>query len=116
MRVLICGSRHWHQAHLIGELIATFPKDTVVLHGKARGVDTIVGKEVAAAGLKSEVVDDDGTSEVYNLKVSKRRGPDVVFAFHPNIAVSRRTTELVARCRKAKVPTFVIPGPEGHNL
>jgi hypothetical protein len=54
MRVIVCGSRHWINAERIRQVMALFPKDTVIVHGACRGADMIADTVAKALGLETE--------------------------------------------------------------
>lgn len=53
MRVLVCGSRRWHDRDRIGRRMFDLPPsdETVVVHGAARGADRIAEQEAQKCGL-----------------------------------------------------------------
>lgn len=60
MRVIVCGSRKWPQERMryarskIAARIRELPTGTTVVHGAARGADSIAHKEAQMAGLLVE--------------------------------------------------------------
>lgn len=56
MRVIVCGSRGWHDRQKISDRLALLPgeDDTVVVHGAARGADRIAAQEAQKLGLLVE--------------------------------------------------------------
>lgn len=60
MRVIVCGSRRWHDRKVIelrlhDLVLASAPDYPVIVHGGARGADRIAGEEAQKAGLLVEV-------------------------------------------------------------
>jgi hypothetical protein len=57
VRVLVCGSRNWHDRDRISARLAQLPgaDDTVIVHGNARGADRLAGEEANKLGLLVEV-------------------------------------------------------------
>lgn len=58
-RVIVCGSRRWHnraviEARLADLVLATAPNYPTIVHGCARGADRIAGEEALKAGLLVE--------------------------------------------------------------
>lgn len=54
VRVIVCGSRGWHDRQRIADRLADLPGDTIVVHGAARGTDRIAEQEAQKAGLLVE--------------------------------------------------------------
>lgn len=56
VRVIVCGSRAWHDRQRISDRLALLPgeDDTVVVHGAARGADRIAEQEAQKLGLLVE--------------------------------------------------------------
>ncbi len=52
MKVLVTGSRSWKDFTRIKEVIDALPDDAEIIHGAARGADSIAGGIAAARGLK----------------------------------------------------------------
>lgn len=51
MKVLFSGSREWLSLEPIKSILARLPRDTVVIHGAARGVDNIAGDLARQLGM-----------------------------------------------------------------
>lgn len=43
MKVLVCGPRKWLDQKPIAEVLRQFPPGTIIVHGAARGADSIAG-------------------------------------------------------------------------
>jgi len=52
MKVLICGPRVWKEPRPIVDVIRELPQGTIVVHGGARGVDSIAGYVAKRLGLE----------------------------------------------------------------
>jgi hypothetical protein len=119
-RVLITGSREWAgpEAWVVMEgLLAQLPKDAVVVHGAARGADSMADTAASNLGLKRErhpISRSDwailGTSagparnqEMVNL------GADVCLAFPTES--SRGTWDCVRRAEAAGIPVVITEMP-----
>lgn len=113
MRILICGTRAKEPVVLLTEIINLFPKDTIVIHGAARGVDSTAGQVASAAGL--EVVEFPADWKTYGVRAGPIRNqqmltegkPDIVIAIHDDPALGKGTADMVRRARLAKVPVYV---------
>jgi len=56
MRILICGSRDWDNHKKIeSEFEKSIPKDSVIIHGGAKGADSIADSIARKLGFKVEV-------------------------------------------------------------
>lgn len=118
MRVLITGDRNWKRIDIIERELKKLPADTIIIHGAARGADTL-GKFVAERlGLK--VINDGkgfpadwkrygrSAGPIRNQLMIDKGNPDLVLAFHENIAESRGTRDMVARASGAGVKVIII--------
>ena len=43
MRILFTGSRHWNNAAPVAAIINSLPDHAIVIHGAARGLDSLAG-------------------------------------------------------------------------
>lgn len=55
MKVVMVGSRNWSDASVIKDYILSLPKDTVVISGGAKGVDSYAEQYAKEAGLRCEI-------------------------------------------------------------
>ena len=55
MRVLVCGSRSWDRPAAIGSRLSLLPRGSEIVHGGARGVDSIAGQYARALGMHETV-------------------------------------------------------------
>ena len=103
---------------IIERELRKLPSDTLIIHGAARGADTL-GKFVAEKiGLK--VINDGkgfpadwnrygkGAGPVRNQQMIDEGKPDLVLAFHENINESRGTKDMVARARGIGLKVIII--------
>lgn len=115
MRILVCGDRNWTNKQAILRELKDFPKDTTVIHGAARGADTIGGIVAKELGFKIEAFPANWR------KYGKRAGPirnrqmleakpDLVLAFHPDLNKSKGTKHMVQISQEAGIKTKVITG------
>lgn len=114
MKVLVCGSRDWTDPTLIGQRLSALPgehEEIVVLHGAARGADTVAGMiasdffgftvrafpaDWAAHGKKAGIL--------RNLQMLDER-PDLVIAFQ--IDGSRGTQHTIDEARRRGIPVEI---------
>jgi hypothetical protein len=113
MRVLVCGDREWTASEPIATLLNLCPPNTVVIHGAARGADTIAGRLATELGFEVQPYPADWSKHgkaagpIRNSQMLAEGQPDEVHAFHNNIDASRGTKDMVEKARKAGVPVIV---------
>jgi hypothetical protein len=117
MRVLICGSRTWNRLEEIASVIERLPKDTTIIHGAARGADSIAGACAEVAGLKVmafPVTDEEwktigkGAGHIRNKRMLDEGKPDVVIAFMDTDSESRGTTHMINLAESFGVRVVVV--------
>lgn len=119
MTVLICGSRYWAKPGPIGVLVAGLAaihgaENVTVLHGGARGADSMAGAAAAQAGVLCNVYHADWPT--HGKAAGPRRNqwmledgkPEMVFAFTDGLQNSPGTADMVARARKVGLPVYII--------
>jgi hypothetical protein len=114
MRVICCGSRDWVDSRIIWEALSdladTHP-DAEVVHGAARGADSIAGRVAKALGLTVTAVPADwntygkAAGAVRN-KEMLGMAPDRVYAFRC-LGESKGTDNMIQIAQKAGVPVAV---------
>jgi hypothetical protein len=122
MRILICGSRGWHDPGPITALIAGYDvlaegrdEKLTIIHGDAPGADRLakrIGKQWGA-----EVIDEPADWDQYgkaagpirNQKMLDEHKPDVIWAFR-SYGKSSGTDDMVRRGEAAQIPTYVVNG------
>lgn len=110
-KVLICGSRGWRDGSLVRKAVHELAPETVVIHGGARGADTIAGEAAHQRGLH--------TAEVRPLWPTngKRAGylrnvamlnlcPDRVIAFWDGESLGTKGT--IEEARSRGIPVEVV--------
>lgn len=130
MRVLVCGDREWrHKAAVWDELddLIMQHQHLVLIEGGARGADRMAG-EWAEAWLRSPAEGysvehlhfpadwkryGKGAGPKRNQQMLDEGEPDLVIAFHANIAASRGTADMVRRALAADVPVRVVEKASG---
>lgn len=114
MRVLFCGDRNWRLRKPIAqELLKLNEKTTIIVHGAARGADSMAAMIAQDMGFKTEA--HPAQWELYGRAAGPIRnqemldsGIDLVLAFHENLARSKGTKDMVKRAKKAGVEVMVI--------
>ncbi len=115
MRILVCGDRNWSNKKAIFNELKDFPKNTVIIHGAARGADSIAGTVAKELGFEVEVYPADWNkfgkaAGIIRNKQMLEAKPDLVLAFHPDLDKSKGTKNMVQISRKAGVETKLITG------
>lgn len=107
MKILACGSRSWTNAEQIKRILAEYPADSLLIHGAARGADSLAALAGKALGM---------TVVAYPADWSKGRGagfsrniqmldqqPDVVLAFWDG--ESKGTAHTITQAKRRSIPT-----------
>ena len=115
MRVLVCGSRTWTDARAIGARLSRLPAGTTIIHGAARGADSLAGRAAARLRLPVEASPADWAGEgraagfLRNRRMLDTR-PNLVLAFWDGR--SRGTLDCVEEATRRGIPVeIVLPGP-----
>ena len=113
MMVLICGDRNWWNAKKIANRVKQRPDGTKVIHGGCRGADRIAGNAASNRGL---VVREypaqwskygNAAGPIRNQEMLDE-APDLVIAFHSNLAESKGTANMLGKAVAAGIKTEVI--------
>ena len=120
MKILVCGDRNWTNKKAIRRELKRFGDNYipqiggfVVIHGAAKGADTIAGEVAKELGYKVQVFlaqwarYGKGAGPVRNLKMLKKGKPDQVLAFHENITMSRGTKHMIELAKSESVPVKI---------
>lgn len=100
-RVLVCGGRHWKDYKTIFDEVSKIDDIEVIIHGAARGADTLGGKVADNLNIPTEIYpaqwNKHGRSAgpIRNVEMLTEGRPDIVLAFHPNIVNSKGTKHMV---------------------
>ena len=118
MRILITGDRDWTDIAPIRRALMAYRNhpDVVVVHGAARGADTIAAEVAKDLGFalephKAEWAKHRGRSAgiVRNAEMVAL-GADVCLAFHADLPNSKGTKDCVSRARVAGIRVMHIKG------
>lgn len=134
MRVLVCGDRNWTDRSIIYAILNGYSwatdfddgKKLVLIEGGARGADRFAAMWASLGDENDEPGQIEhlafpadwerygkGAGPIRNQQMLTEGQPDVVLAFHDNLAESRGTADMVRRAKAAGVPVYVIGhGPE----
>lgn len=124
MRVLVCGDRNWTNSEIIRERLAKIAladgEQLVVIHGAARGADSIAGtiamawahefpKRVGVLPYPAQWgMYGKAAGVIRNQQMLTEGRPELVLAFHNDIEHSKGTGDMVRRARRAGLPVEVI--------
>lgn len=113
MKILICGDRYWDDKVTILTKMESLAKDTLVIHGGARGADTLADECAHELGLPVTPFPADW--QRFGKKAGPLRNrqmldqkPDLVIAFHKNLQSSKGTKDCVNEARKRSIPVKII--------
>lgn len=113
MIVLVCGDRFWTDKEKIRVRLGKLPAGTTVIHGAARGADSIAGAEAQEFGFKVMAVPADwakhgkAAGPIRNREMLDQK-PDLVIAFHPNLEGSKGTKDTVTEAWRRGIPVELI--------
>lgn len=113
MKVLICGDREWSDEKSIRKRIEKIPKGSTIIHGAARGADSIAGNIAEELGFKVISVKADwkkyyrAAGPIRNRKMLDMK-PDLVIAFHSNIEESKGTKDCVTEAKRRNIDVELI--------
>lgn len=116
MCVIVCGDRNWIDPAPIAARLKSLPPRSLIIHGAARGVDSIGGRVAIELGLfyvraipanwkkYGRAAGPIRNREMLDMK------PDLVLAFHSDIASSKGTKDCVTEAKRRGIPVEVITG------
>jgi hypothetical protein len=114
--VIVCGDREWDDRWLIHSRLIMFSKDTIIVHGAARGADTIAGEVAEELGLhvfpapahwqhteqcapNCQDIVGKAAGPVRNRRMLDLQ-PKLVIAFHDCLPYSRGTKDCIEEARR----------------
>ena len=116
MRVIVTGDRNWSsdaEYACIRRRLEKLPEDSTIVHGGARGVDTMAAQAAVSLGLEVEGYPAEWTKygraagPIRNEQMADS-GADLVIAFHYDLSSSRGTADMVRQAKKRGIPVEVI--------
>lgn len=114
MRVLVCGDRNWTDEDGIRRVLKGLIEPLVVIHGGARGADSLAGKVAEELGHEVEVYPADwqrygkAAGVLRNQQMLDEGKPDFVLAFHADLSRSKGTADMVRRAVAAGITVVPI--------
>lgn len=112
MRVLFCGDRHWTAYKVIADVMAAL-RPEVVIEGEARGADSMAADAADYFGIPVLRFPADwekhgrAAGPIRNKQMLVEGRPDLVIAFHDDIATSKGTRNMVKQAEKKKIPVTI---------
>ncbi len=95
--VIITADRHYNNHEQVREFLGTLQKNTVIVHGEAKGVGTLVDDEANKLGLTVKVKPTNWQEEMLE------EGPDLVAGFHDDIDSGKGTKNMLNIANNADV-------------
>jgi len=114
MRIIVAGDRNWKRMDIIERELKKFPSGTIVIHGDAKGADTLGGFVADKLGFKvipfpaKWKIYGKGAGPIRNQQMLDEGKPDMVLAFHENINESKGTKDMVNRARGIGIKVEII--------
>jgi len=121
MVVLVCGDRNWSHYDTVLHTLRALPQITLVIHGGARGADTLGGRAARELDVPYKIFT--ARWDLYGKAAGPRRNqemltflqekaregvPVTAFAFHQNLQTSRGTKDMIRRLELAKLSYTLI--------
>jgi hypothetical protein len=116
-RVLVCGGRDFDNKFLMETALSSIIEgEPIIIHGAARGADSMAGQWAAAKGLRVLAFPADwgangkAAGPLRNIKMLEQGQPDLVIAFPGG----KGTAHMVEIAEKAGIPVIqVVDFPNG---
>ena len=111
-RILICGDRNYQDWIKVQEYLDTISRTTIIIHGGARGADSLAGN--LATSLKMKVIKFPADWDKYgkaagvlrNQQMLDEGHPDLVVYFHKDIENSKGTRDMLKRATDSGIRTI----------
>lgn len=106
-RVLVCGDREWTAIEPIRAVLQKYPPGTVVIHGAARGADTLADQVAKELGFDVDPYPADwkkfkkAAGPIRNSQMLAEGHPTEVHAFHNALEHSTGTKDMVIKAEHA---------------
>jgi hypothetical protein len=113
MLVLVCGDRNWTNRICIEQRLAMLSKNSVIIHGAARGADTIAGEIAKELGLAVRAFPADwdrhgrAAGPIRNRQMLDEK-PDLVIAFHNDLHKSKGTKDTLLEANRRNICTEIV--------
>lgn len=107
IRVLVCGDRKWTDKAMIRIVLRRLIPPVTIIHGAARGADTLAGEVAYELGFTVERYPADWTKygraagPIRNKEMLTHGRPDYVIGFHDDLRHSRGTADMKRQAERA---------------
>lgn len=115
MRILVTGDRNWSDRDAIERALRRCPDGPhILVHGAARGADRIAAEVAQALGWAVEAFPANwekhgkAAGPIRNRQMLNEGTPQLVIAFHNDLANSKGTADMVRVAEKAGVPVVKV--------
>lgn len=112
--ILITGDRDWNNYWVIYDVLFKLDRDSIIIHGAAKGADTMAGIIAKNLGFK-DVIPVPAEWEKYGKAAGPIRNkkmldmePELVIAFHNDLENSKGTKNCVEEAEKRGIEVKVI--------
>lgn len=119
-RLLVFGDRNWTDEVLVRRLLFNLPHLTLI-HGAARGADTIAGRVAAEFGWRVHAYPADwnrygrAAGPIRNQQMLDEGKPEAAICFHDDLSASKGSRDMAQRCLLAHLPIWLVRH-EGHGI
>lgn len=110
-RVLVFGSRDWTDEALVRRRLVVFPAGTVVIHGAAKGADSIAGRVAKSLGF--EVIEEPARWDIEGKAAGPKRNQRMLDVHKPTcglgfmLGLSVGSMDMLRRLSDARLPVDV---------
>lgn len=115
MHLLVCGDREWISSDdrdlvfLVLDLTKAGIDQLTIIEGECHGVDAwarewAIARKVDYLPFPADWSQGNGGGPRRNLKMLQEGRPDLVFAFHDNINMSKGTKNMITLAKKKNIP------------
>jgi hypothetical protein len=117
VKVLICGDRNWDDKAFIRKRMRALEPDTIVVHGAAKGADSLAGEVAEEMGFEVHPypaawgVFGRAAGPIRNTQMLDEEEPDMVWGFHDWIENSKGTRDMMRQAQRRGVPFMLFSHP-----
>lgn len=114
MNILVCGDRNWNNLEIIMRELKCLPRNATIIHGAARGADTMAGLAAEHLGMTVKSFPAKwhkygrSAGPIRNREMFNSTDPDLVLAFHTDIEHSKGTKDMIRYAEKRGCITKII--------
>lgn len=86
MKILVCGGRDYTDEERVREVLSEFAPDTIVVHGSAKGADSLADKVARELGMPSRPYPADW--DAYGLAAGPKRNQEMLDKEKPDLVIA----------------------------